>query len=245
MHVLVTRPEPDAAELEAALQAQGHEVTLEPLLAIETMPIGAQAFQGAAGVVATSRNGLRALAKSEALAEAIRLPVFTVGPATTELARELGFQRILTGKGSASDLVPLILSSRIGEKGPLVHVSGEDVALDLAAELGHRGIGVRRVIAYRAVATDTLRPHTARAIADGTLDAVILMSPRTAAIFSELVGKAGLEEPARRLAHVCLSPNVAGALKGLAPARVNIAVRPNFTGILEAVAQVATHSSGV
>ena len=34
MHLLVTRPEPDAAELKAALEAQGHEVSVEPLLAI-------------------------------------------------------------------------------------------------------------------------------------------------------------------------------------------------------------------
>jgi hypothetical protein len=71
------------------------------------------------------------------------------------------------------------------------------------------------------------------------------MSPRSAAIFTELVDKAGLREAARKLAYVCLSANVAGALKGLDLARVNIAVRPNSSGILEAVEQVATHSSGV
>jgi uroporphyrinogen-III synthase len=74
---------------------------------------------------------------------------------------------------------------------------------------------------------------------------VILMSPRTAAIFALLVGKAGLEEPARRLAYICLSANVAVALGDLAPTRVNIAVRPNSSAILDAVGRVATHSSGV
>ncbi len=245
MHVLVTRPETDAAELKAALEAQGHEVTVEPLLTIEAIRVEASAFDGAKGVIATSRNSLRALAAGEALARAAKLPVFAVGPATAELARELGFQGITAGEGSASDLIRLIVNSKVGEKGPLVHVAGEEVTFDLGAELGSRGIEVRKVTAYRAVAAGSLRPQTARAIADGALDAVVLMSPRTAAIFVELVGKAGLAEPGRRLAYVCLSANVAGALKGLAPARVNIAVRPNSSAILEAVARVATHSSGV
>jgi uroporphyrinogen-III synthase len=245
MHILVTRPDADAAELRIALEAQGHEVIVEPLLAIETLPAEAKVLEGACGVIATSRNSLRALAENEALTAAKELPLFCVGPATTELARTLGFQRIIAGEGSASELVPLILGSKVGKKGYLVHVSGEEIALDLVGKLGARGIEVRRLAVYRAVAANTLRPQTARAIANRWLDAVILMSPRTAEIFTDLVDKAGLQEPARRLAYVCLSANVAGALKGLDPARVNIAVRPNSSGILEAIGQVATHSSGV
>jgi uroporphyrinogen-III synthase len=245
MHVLVTRSEADAAEIKAALEALGHEVTVEPLLAIETMPIDAGAFEGARGVIATSRNGLRALAESVALAQAAKLPIFTVGPATSDLARELGFQRIIAGEGAASDLIPLILGCEPGAQGPLVHVAGEEVAFDLAAELERRGIEVRKVTAYRTTAAPSLSPQAAQAIARGSLDAVILMSPRTAAIFAALVGKAGLSEPAGRLAYVCLSANVAAALKGLAPGHVNIAVRPDSSAILDAVGRVATHSSGV
>jgi uroporphyrinogen-III synthase len=245
MHVLVTRPEADAAELRRALETLGHEVTVEPLLAIETLPVDAQVLEGARGIVATSRNSLRALAESAALGHAVGLPIFTVGPATADLAHELGFQSIVPGGASASDLVPLILGSELCGNGPLVHVAGEEVAFDLAAELGRRGIEVRKVTAYRAVSAHSLSPHTARAIADGTLNAVILMSPRTAAIFVELIGKAGLREAADRLAFICLSANVAAALGGLAPARVNIAVRPNSSAILDAVGRVATHSPGV
>ncbi len=245
MHILVTRPEPDAAELKTALESLGHVVSVEPLLAIESLPIEPSVFEGARGVVVTSCNGLRALAGSAALARAAKLPIFTVGPATAALARELGFEQITAGEGSASDLVPLIVDSKIGKTGSFVHVAGEEVAFDLAAALAARGIEVRKVIAYRAVSTLALTPPTAQAIAGGSLDAVILMSPRTAAIFALLVGKAGLEEPARRLAYICLSANVAVALGDLAPTRVNIAVRPNSSAILDAVGRVATHSSGV
>jgi uroporphyrinogen-III synthase len=244
MRILVTRPEPDAAELKAALEARGHEVSVEPLLNIEELSIDAGDLDGASAIIATSRNGLRAL-RGAALTRAVQLPLLCVGPATGKLGRKLGFRRIIEGQGSASDLIPLILDSKLGEAGRIVHICGEDVAFDLAAALTQRGIGVRKLIAYRAVAAAALRPQTARAIAEGSLDAVILMSQRTAGIFAELAERAGLKEQVRKLAYVCVSANVAVALKGLDPARVNIAVRPDSAGILKAVDQVATHSSGV
>lgn len=244
MRILVTRPEPDAAELRVPLEARGHEVSLEPLLTVEALPIDANDIEGASAVIATSRNGLRALG-GQALAQAVELPLFCVGPATAELGRKLGFRRIIEGPGAASDLIPLIIESRLGEKGKFVHLSGEEVAFDLSTALAERGVAVRRLIVYRTQAATALKPRTMRAVTEGSLDAVILMSPRSAGIFTELVDKAGLRDAARKLAFVCLSANVAGALKGLDPARVNIAVRPNSSGILEAVEQVATHSSGV
>ena len=130
-------------------------------------------------------------------------------------------------------------------RGPLVHVAGDAVAFDLAEELAARGIEVREVAAYRAVAARALTPQTAQSIANGSLDAVILMSPRTAAIFTELVGTARLREQARRLICLCLSQGVANALRDLAPARIEIALRPNSEAIVAVVGRVATQSSGV
>ena len=100
MHVLITRPEPDAGALKAQIEAMGHAVSLEPLLQIELLPIAADALAGAQAIIATSRNGLRALAESAALPEALELPLFAVGPGTAELARSLGFRRVIAGGGA-------------------------------------------------------------------------------------------------------------------------------------------------
>ena len=61
MRLLVTRPEPDALKLRAALEERGHEATVEPLLSVsfdDTDPID---LEGVQALIATSRNGLRAL----------------------------------------------------------------------------------------------------------------------------------------------------------------------------------------
>ena len=86
MHVLITRPEPDAAALRAQLEALGHTVTVEPLLRSSICRLPADAVDGVAGLVVTSRNGLRALAASPAFDAALELPLIAVGPGTAGLA---------------------------------------------------------------------------------------------------------------------------------------------------------------
>jgi uroporphyrinogen-III synthase len=229
--------------MQAQLEAAGHRVTLDPLLRIEPVAIDASAFNEAQGLIATSRNGLRALGRSPALGAALKLPVFAVGPSTAELARELGFQRVLTGAGAARDLVSTITAE--AGKGLLVHVAGEVTSFDIAAALAEQGFTVRTLTAYRAVAVGSLSDSTALAIAESTLDAVILMSPRSANIFAQLVADRGLQAPARRLVLLCLSPAVAEATKSLAPVQVEIAKAPDASAMLAAVGRVATAHRGV
>ena len=68
MHVLITRPVADARELMARIAALGCRVSAAPLLNIVHEPISAEAFDGVAGFIATSRNAIAALAASPALA---------------------------------------------------------------------------------------------------------------------------------------------------------------------------------
>ncbi len=245
MHILVTRPEPEGSRMKAQLEATGHHVTLDPLLQIEPASIDASAFEGAQALIATSRNGLRALGRSPALGAALKLPVFTVGSGTAAIARELGFERVLEGAGAGRDLVPAIAAEAEPGDGPLVHVAGEVTAFDIAAALAEHGFKVRTLTAYRAVAATSLSEPTARAIAENALDAVILMSPRSANIFAQLVADRGLQAPARRLVVLCLSQAVADATKSLAPVQVEIAEAPNASAMLAAVGRVASACRGV
>ena len=245
MHVLITRPEPDADAFRAQLETLGHRVTSEPLLTIEYLPVAADALDDAAGLVVTSRNGLRALAAGPAMATAQLLPIAVVGPGTAALARELGFARITEGSGTATELVPVIADAARTLGGPVTHVRGEQVAVDLKAALRTRGVELREIVSYRAVPAAALRPRTRELLASGDIDAVILMSPRTGTIFARLVAAAGLREAAQRLVLLCLSPAVAASVEPLAPVRVELADGPNSVALLSAVTRVATLWSGV
>ncbi len=188
---------------------------------------------------------MRALAASAALAAALKAPVFAVGPATAELARSLGFQRVIAGPGTGDELVPVIVANTDPRHGDLVHLAGETLAFDFAAALAGGGRKVRNVPAYRAVAAQSLSAKTAALIGGGMIDAVLLMSPRTAATFAQVVANAGLGESARQITCLCISKAAADALADLAPRRVEIATAPNSAAMLAAVSRVATLSTGV
>ena len=245
MRLLITRPEPDARELKDTLLALGHEVIVEPLLNIELLPIAADDLKDLQALIVTSRNGVRALVASAAYAAARELTIFCVGEGTVEAARQAGFQSISAGAGKARDLVPLVSEKAKKSGGALLHVAGEHLAFDLTGALIAQGLDVRTLTAYRALASPALSSQTAHALGEDRIDAVTLMSPRTAAIFAQVVSVAGLGANARKLRYICLSDRVAYALGDLAVGRCEVAATPNSQGMLAAIARVATQPTGV
>ncbi len=244
MHVLITRPEADAETLKSRIEALGHRVSLAPMLEIVLQPIPADAIDGVSGLIITSRNGLRALAVSQALDAARKLPVFVAGPATAQLALELGFAEIVRGAGTAADLAPVIAAHPAAKSGTLVHLAGDHLAFDLEGALAIHGIRSVTLPAYRSIAAKTLPESVASYLSAGTIDTVILMSPRTAETWSKLVQNRSIDAVLKTIIHVCLSQPVAHALrqnlpqKGLAP-RIEVAGQPNAEEILALVCRLA------
>ena len=231
MHILITRPEPDASDWRTKFEARGARVTIDPLLEIELFPPQTADLTRVQALIATSRNALRALQSSPILPQAIALPILTVGPATTQLARELGFTLIHEGPGSARDLPALIVNHAAPTAGALLHLCGDKLAFDLGAALSPHGFTTRRLTVYRSSPATKLHNHTFDALASGSIDTVMLMSPLTAKTFVTLSQQAGLHEQCQRLVYVCLSQNISIALAPLNPAKVHIASAPNSQAV--------------
>ena len=64
MHVLVTRPEPDSLKLVGLLQKRGHTAQAAPLSTFVPLGLDAETLEGVTGLIATSRNALRAIVGS-------------------------------------------------------------------------------------------------------------------------------------------------------------------------------------
>jgi len=242
MHILVTRPEPDARTFRESLEAAGHRVTIEPLLVIEPCPPAALPLDGITALVATSRNSLRALSAHPDLDLVRTLPLITVGPGTARTAADLGFSDIIAGTATARDLANLI-GDRVTVGARLLHIRGNRVAYDLKSDLEARGFAVSEAIVYRSVPTAALSAETGAAIRAGSLDAVVLMSPRTGEIFTDLMHRAGLDDAASALLYVCLSEAVARRLVPLAPKRIEVAAQPNSEEMLALIARKAALSA--
>jgi uroporphyrinogen-III synthase len=212
MRLIVTRPEEDGRPLAERLEAMGHEVILAPLLSIRPRHPLAVPERPYQAVLITSANGARAVAEAEGMARLKKARAFAIGPASSMAAYDAGFLSVFEAEGDVAALARSVRELLIPEAGPLLYVSGAVTAGDLEGSLEAAGFDVDRVIAYDAMPAGTLPHDSSAALREARADGVLLFSPRTAAIWAELVSAAGLEQAAHRLVHYCLSRNVAKTL---------------------------------
>src|SRR3954468_18340138 len=193
MRVLITRPEREAASLAQALAARGHQAVLAPLFRLQMLhpPEAFAAILAAAqAVLITSANGARALAEAT---EQRSKPVFAVGDTTASTAEGLGFTNVTSAAGDSASLSDLVRERLKPETGPLLHVSGADIASELAPQ----GFEVRRGGLYDARQAKGL-PESARAAPEARgIDVALFSSPRAAQLFVRLVTEAKLAETCR------------------------------------------------
>ena len=243
MKLLVTRPEPDGTALKAHLVAQGHEVILEPLIEIDTRDADPIELGGVQALIATSRNGLRALAETPEIESARGYPLFAVGPGTAATARALGFEIVVEGPATGRDLIAFIAEKAEVNGGPLLHLAGDKLAFDFATELKRLGFVVLQPIVYQSHAVDRLSGSTAARLGRNEIEGVLLLSPRTAAVFARLMDRHGLQEASRRLTYFCISQVTADQLADLRPSAIEIAARPNLHEVLALTARRTTGHS--
>lgn len=237
MHIWVTRPIDDARKLRAHLIAQGHEVTVEPLLEISYIDDEPIEIEETQALIATSRNALRALAVRPEAEPAKDIPLFVVGRGTAEVARDMGFQTIIEGPSNAGALMGLIVHTAGINDGTLVHLSAENVAYNLCEELRGLGYHVLQPILYRSQQVTTLSDTLLRNIRAGRIKGVVLLSGRTADAYAHVVKAHDLLDEARCLTHFCLSAVIADRLSLLQPINVQTATVPNIDNLLVLTAQ--------
>ena len=240
MLFLVTRPEQDGSRLKTMIESLDHEAIVEPLMEPEYLPEAIEDLDGVAALVATSRNGLRALALSPFLRDALSIPLFAVGRSTAEEARRLGFERIAIGPGSVSGFAAGIAGTLDPADGLILHLSADVRAGDLAGELELLGFRVLRPVVYRMKPAEALSEGTREAINDGEVDGVVLMSPRTARIYTGLIQRHRLTHAVKTVVHVCLSDAIARSLAPLGTVPVVVADEPSMGALMETIEQVGS-----
>jgi len=242
MKLWVTRPALDAAVLRDKLIAQRHDVIIEPLLQVEFDHHVLFELDRVQALIATSRNSVRAVAASRQARALMRLPLFAVGPGTASTARTLGFQSVIQGASTAADLLSVIDRHAIIDGGALLHLAGKDLAFDLAGRLRQIGHHVRQSVVYRVYTVQKLTTATISQLERGCIDGVILLSPRTAETYVNLMLAHGIDHFACKLVHFCLSQAVADRVSRLHPADVRVPRRPNLSEILALTDQTTAQS---
>lgn len=236
--ILITRPIEDAGPLAEALHRRGLETLIEPLLTIAPIDTALPDLDGVQALLFTSANGVRAFAARTGRRD---WPVYAVGDATATTAATAGFARVAGAGGDVQSLAGLVAGSADPAGGLLLHVAGTVTAGDLAGTLERHGFTVERLVLYEARTAAALSATTAAALAQGSIDAVVIFSPRTARTFVRLLAEAGLSDRCRTVTALCLSPAVAEAAStplgtGALPWRaLRVAERPEQESLLALV----------
>ncbi len=237
MKLLVTRPEPDASRQARDLEGIGLNTVVEPLMDIQFSERENLDLGGVQALIATSRNGLRALERMPELESARALPLIAVGPASAQKARELGFGTVHEGPGTAEGLVAIVQANTSAQQGVVLHLAGASLASDLKGTLEALGYDVQQPVLYRASRSAGLSQPLQAALRSGEIGGVVLMSPRTARIYRELLKKADLMQSVRDVVHYCLSQAVAARLEGGSFENVRVCDRPREDDLLALIAR--------
>jgi uroporphyrinogen-III synthase len=239
MRVLIIRPEREATTLAAALAERGHTPVIAPLFRLEFLHPPAEfsaTLAACQAVLLTSANGARALA--EASAQRGR-PILAVGDTTASTAEGLGFSAVTSAAGDGAALAELARQRLKPADGPLLHVSGREIAADLGALLAPDGFEVKRFALYDA-REETALPDSARAALEArALDVVTFFSPRAASVFASMVEDAGLAANLRDVTAVAISPAALAPATGLPFKAVVAATRPSRQAVLDEIDRLA------
>jgi uroporphyrinogen-III synthase len=239
MRVLITRPEREAVTLATALSQRGHVPVIAPLFRLDILhPPGdfAQSLAACQAVLLTSANGARALAEAS---EQRGRPILAVGDTTATTAEGLGFNAVTSAAGDGAALAELVRQHLDAKAGPLLHVSGVDVASDLGEMLRPDGFEVRRFALYDAREESTLPDSARAALQARALDAATFFSPRAASQFAKLLKEAGLTDSVRDITAIAISPAALAPLGDLPFKATAVAARPTRQAVLDEIDRLA------
>ena len=229
MRVLVTRPKEDAEETAVRLRARGHTVLIAPLIEIRFVDGPEIPFGGVQAILATSSNGVHALARRTSRRD---VPLFAVGAQTARAAHSSGFATVKSADGDARALAAATVNWAKPNAGALLHAAGAETKGALAESLRAAGFEVRTEVLYDAIGVNELSTNVLIALTAGNLDAVLLFSPRSARIFSDCVVKADVADSCTALEALCISAVAADNLSVLPFRAVHVAKRPDQEALL-------------
>lgn len=189
--VLIIRSQPGAAETERRLLDIGLTPLCEPVFSLEPIKADLPAFDALAF---TSLNGVRMFA---ALCPVRDKPTFCVGARTAAEARALGFLNVVSADGAAGDLFNLIQTS-LPETCSVLHAGNEESRGDLCGRLNAAGRTCFFRALYKAAPLSGPGPILERYLDGGdTVDAIMIHSPRAAAILGQFLSRRRLAPPLR------------------------------------------------
>jgi uroporphyrinogen-III synthase len=225
--VLVTRPEPGASATAARLRAMGFAPRIAPLLTITPLSAVCPPAETLRAIIVASQHAVPRLPRSHH-----GIPLFAVGDATAEIARQSGFTQVDSAEGDAVALAALV-GRRLAAGGqPLLLAAGQGQGHHLGLLLVERGFAVERREVYAARPEASL-PDAARVMIGAFRPGrVLLFSRETALCLSRLIEESDLLAGFTTLDLAAISRPVADAVGHLPWRSIRVAMTPTEISVL-------------
>jgi uroporphyrinogen-III synthase len=209
MRVLVTRPAREAGQTAAGLRALGHEAVISPVL--EVVAIGsALPDEPFDLVLATSAQAIEALTEAQ-IQQISGVPLYVVGARTAAAAERRGVAHPASVAVDGAKLAQTLREAGMSSRNVL-YLAGRDRKADLEEACAKLDVRLSVAVLYEARPAKALTPAAISTLNEGTLDAVLHFSRRSAEVFLQLARTANLTEALQRPRHFCLSGDVATPL---------------------------------
>jgi uroporphyrinogen-III synthase len=227
MRILLTRPEADGERTAARLESLGHEVLRGPVLEIvpTRTPVPDTPFDA---LIATSAHAFLDL--QGAITHLRSLPIHVAGMRTAVAAKRAGFDHPGIVARDARDLATAILA-QTPPAARFLYLAALDRRPDIESRLAAAGHDVTPCITYEASAVGNLPLDVIEALRQGTVDAVLHFSPRSAELYLALARRAGFLDEALRPLQVAISDAAAESLRPTAT-RLAIARAPDLDAMI-------------
>lgn len=215
----VLRPEPGASATVERAQALGLEAFALPLFEVEVVDWSVPDVTRFEALLLTSANAVRCAGPQ--LACLASLPVYAVGPATAEAAREAGLGVASSGAGGIEELLATLPADL-----RLLHLCGETRREPETSP--HR---TTPLVVYRSVATGS--PPGLERLSGAV---ALVHSPRAGQRLADLI-------PSRRTTIIAAISAAAAEACGGGWERIAIAERPRDDALLSLGARLCEHSA--
>lgn len=234
MRVWVTRASPGAERTAARLRAMGHSPLISAVMRVKQLPAEID-LADVAAIAFTSANAVDAFASRSPERD---LPVFAVGDATAQAAREAGFVRVASAAGDVEALGRTLAEAGLPAGAVVLHPGGRERAGDLPGAAGP-GLRIRPVTLYETLAR---APSEALAVLDHDgVDAVLVHSSKAARRIASVC------RPWRegRAWFLCLSRAVAAPLVEAGYEKVRAAPFPDEAALLKLLSETPTEPAAM
>ena len=186
MHILLTRPLEDCANLLIKFKELGHAVSHLPVIKIRKVEYKEPNFNDYSAIIFTSSNAIKNL-NIDSINKTIKC--FCVGSVTEKVARSSGFQNVIAADGNVRALKELILQNHYKKDGKILYISGEFISSNLDKELTNEGYEISRIINYTVDHIDEFQNNVIEELKKNIPDIVYVYSENSAKSLLNIIKK--------------------------------------------------------